>query len=293
MNKQKIKNTISFTLFVLPALFAFVNVVVVPFIMGLVYSVTDWGGFQFAGSNFVGLDNYIEAIKDPSFIDAFVYTFVYAIIVVLFVNVIGFFLAVIVNEKLFARNLWRSVYVIPNLIGGLILGFIWSFIFNRLFTQLGVASGLENIFFNWLSRPASASLSLIIVSVWQQSGYTMLIYLGGLQAIPGELYESASIDGAGWWQRLFRITIPLMIPSITVNLFVTMATAMKQYDINVALTNGGPFGSTEMMAMHIYNEAYSYLNHAEAQAKAVLFFIVIAVITLFQVYFTRKREVQL
>ena len=293
MNKQKRKNTWSFFWFVFPALFAFLNVVVVPFIMGLVYSLTDWDGFQFAGSQFIGLGNYVSAFQDSDFHRAFGYTFIYALLMVLFVNVIGFFLAIIVNEKLWARNIWRSIYVIPNLIGGLILGFVWQFIFNRLFTQLGVATGLENIFYNWLSRPASASLALLIVGIWQQAGYTMLIYLGGLQSIPGELYESASIDGAGWWSRLKNITLPLMIPSITVNLFITMATAMKTYDTNVSLTNGNPGGRTEMMAMHIYNEAYKYTNHAEAQAKAVLFFFVIAAITLVQVYYTRKREVQL
>lgn len=293
MEKSKLQNTKSYILFILPALFAFVNVVVIPFIIGLIYSFTDWDGFEFAGSKSVGFANYIAAFENPDFLRSFGFTFVYAILSVLFINLIGFGLALIVNEKLMARNFWRSVYVIPNLIGGLILGFIWKFIFGSLFIQLGELFNSPDFFFNWLSTPKTAAIALLIVGVWQQSGYTMLIYLGGLQAVPHELYESAEIDGAGWWQRLKNVTLPLMVPSITVNLFTTMSTALKTYDINVSLTNGGPGGSTEMIAMHIYNEAYKYLNFSEAQAKSVLFFIVIAIITIAQVSYTRKKEVQL
>ena len=292
MNEKRKKNVV-YLLFVLPALFAFVNVVLIPFIMGLIYSFTDWDGFKFQGSTFIGLTNYIEALGDRRYRQAFVFSFKYAFLMLALVNVIGFGFALLVTSKVRGRNVLRSVYLLPNLIGGLILGFIWKFVFSRLFVQIGTVTGLESVFYNWLEEPTSAFAALILVGVWQQAGYVMIIYIAGIQAIPSDVMEAASIDGAGARQRLFRITIPLMIPSFTINLFVTMANAMKQYDTNVSLTNGGPGRSTEMVAMNIYNSAFRYNDTAEAQAKAILFFIIIMVITLTQVVLTRRKEVQL
>lgn len=292
MNEKRKKNVV-YLLFVLPALFAFVNVVLIPFIMGLIYSFTDWDGFKFQGSTFIGLTNYIEALGDRRYRQAFVFSFKYAFLMLALVNVIGFGFALLVTSKVRGRNVLRSVYLLPNLIGGLILGFIWKFVFSRLFVQIGTVTGLESVFYNWLEEPTSAFAALILVGVWQQAGYVMIIYIAGIQAIPSDVMEAASIDGAGATQRLFRITIPLMIPSFTINLFVTMANAMKQYDTNVSLTNGGPGRSTEMVAMNIYNSAFRYNDTAEAQAKAILFFIIIMVITLTQVVLTRRKEVQL
>ena len=292
MNEKRKKNVV-YLLFVLPALFAFVNVVLIPFIMGLIYSFTDWDGFKFQGSTFIGLTNYIEALGDRRYRQAFVFSFKYAFLMLALVNVIGFGFALLVTSKVRGRNVLRSVYLLPNLIGGLILGFIWKFVFSRLFVQIGTVTGLESVFYNWLEEPTSAFAALILVGVWQQAGYVMIIYIAGIQAIPSDVMEAASIDGAGARQRLIRITIPLMIPSFTINLFVTMANAMKQYDTNVSLTNGGPGRSTEMVAMNIYNSAFRYNDTAEAQAKAILFFIIIMVITLTQVVLTRRKEVQL
>ncbi|NCC84459.1 MAG: sugar ABC transporter permease [Clostridia bacterium] len=289
----KTKKNLAFFLFILPALFAFVNVVLIPFIMGIVYSLTDWDGFAFQGSNFIGLTNYIEAIGDSRFLDAFLFSFKYAIFMVILVNVIGFAFALMVTAKVRGRNVLRSIYLMPNLIGGLILGFIWKFIFSRMLVQVGMVTGLESIFFNWLDEPTSALAALIIVGVWQQAGYVMIIYIAGIQAISSDMMEAAGIDGANSRQQLFKITIPLMIPSFTINLFVTMSNAMKQYDTNVSLTNGGPGRRTEMVAMNIYNSAFRYRDSAEAQAKAILFFLVIMVITLGQVALTRRKEVQL
>lgn len=291
--REKHKKNFIYFLFILPALFAFINVVLIPFMMGIVYSFTDWDGFSFQGSQFVGLTNYIEAFNDRRFKQAFVFSFKYAFLMLALVNIIGFMFALLVTSKVGGKNVLRSVYLLPNLIGGLILGFIWKFVFSRLFVQIGAVSGLQSVFFNWLDEPTSAFLALILVGVWQQAGYVMIIYIAGIQAIPGDVIEASSIDGAGAIQRLFRITIPLMIPSFTINLFVTMANAMKQYDTNVSLTGGGPGRSTEMVAMNIYNSAFRYNDSAEAQAKAILFFIVIMVITLTQVVLTRKKEVQL
>lgn len=291
--REKRKRNVTYFLFILPALFAFVNVVLIPFIMGIVYSFTNWDGFSFQGSEFIAFTNYIEAFGDRRFRQAFIFSFQYAFLMLALVNLIGFAFALLVTSKVGGKNILRSIYLLPNLIGGLILGFIWKFVFSRLFVQIGMVTGLESVFYNWLDEPTSAFLALILVGVWQQAGYVMIIYIAGIQAIPGDVVEAASIDGAGATQRLFRITIPLMIPSFTINLFVTMANAMKQYDTNVSLTGGGPGRSTEMVAMNIYNSAFRYNDAAEAQAKAILFFIVIMVITLTQVILTRRREVQL
>ncbi len=289
----KFRKNVAYFLFILPALFAFINVVAVPFIMGVTYSFTNWDGFQFAGSQFIGATNYTEAFSDSRFLNSFVFSFKYAFLMVLLVNLIGFALAILVTSKVRGRNTLRSIYLLPNLIGGLILGFIWRFIFSRLFVQIGMETGMESLFFNWLNESNSALAALVFVGVWQQAGYVMVIYIAGIQAIPEDVMEAASIDGASAWRKLTRITIPLMIPSFTINLFVTMSNAMKQFDTNISLTNGGPARSTEMVAMHIYNAAFRYRDPAEAQAKAILFFLVIMVITLGQVWTTRRKEVQL
>ncbi len=291
--KTSVKKNISFFLFVLPALFAFVNVVLIPFIMGVVYSFSNWSGFAFAGSEFVGFTNYLEGLGDRRFRQAFIFSFQYALVMLILVNLIGFIFALLVTSRVKGRNILRSIYLLPNLIGGLILGFIWRFIFSRLFVQMGLVTGLESVFFNWLDERTAAFFALVLVGVWQQAGYVMIIYIAGIQAIPGDLMEASSIDGAGAWQRLTRITIPLMIPSFTINLFVTMANAMKQYDTNVSLTDGGPGRSTEMVAMNIYNSAFRYNDAAEAQAKSIIFFFIIMLITLSQVFLTRRKEVQL
>jgi len=205
------------------------------------------------------------------------------------VNLIGFGLALLVTSKIRTRNILRSIYFMPNLIGGLILGFIWQFIFSKLLTQIGDVTGLESIFFNLADHTTTAFWSLVIVGVWQQAGYVMIIYIAGLQSIPHDVMEASQIDGASRVKQLFRITIPLMIPSFTINMFVTLSNALKQYDTNLSLTNGGPYGSTEMVAMNILQTAYKYNHFAQAQAKAILFFLVIMIVTLFQVNFDQEE----
>jgi len=241
-----------------------------------------------------GLQNYIDAIRDVKFTTAFGFSFLYALVMLVLVNLIGFGLALLVTSKIRTRNILRSIYFMPNLIGGLILGFIWQFIFSKLLTQIGDVTGLESIFFNWLTTPQTAFWSLVIVGVWQQAGYVMIIYIAGLQALPHERHGSVPRSMAlHESMQLFRITIPLMIPSFTINMFVTLSNALKQYDTNLSLTNGGPYGSTEMVAMNILQTAYKYNHFAQAQAKAILFFLVIMIVTLFQVNLTKKKEVVL
>lgn len=290
--KQKARRSrLTFFLFILPALLFFVNVVIVPFISGIIYSFTNWDGFSFAGSKFIGLENYMAAFTDDSFIPSFLFSFKYALAMLILVNLIGFSLALLVSSKIKTRNVLRSIYFMPNMIGGLILGFIWQFIFSKLFVQVGEVLSAEGAFFNWIVDERMAFWSLVIVGVWQQAGYAMIIYIAGLQSISDDVKEASQIDGASWSRQLRHILLPLMVPSFTINMFLTLSKALKEYDINLALTNGGPYGTTEMVAMNVFQTAYRYNDFAEAQAKAVLFFLVIMVITLLQVNLTSRKEV--
>jgi raffinose/stachyose/melibiose transport system permease protein len=286
------KHNLSNWLFLLPALFFFANVVIIPFIIGVVYSFSDWGGFSFAGSHFAGFKNYMDAFTDSDFLSAFARTFFYAAIMVILVNVVGFMLALLVTQNIRTNNILRSVYFLPNLIGGLILGFIWQFIFSKLFVTLGQTLHMQNTFFDWLTVPNTAFISLIMVGTWQMAGYVMIIYIAGLQSIPTDVIEASKIDGAGPFQRLRTITIPLMMPSFTVSLFLVLSNSFKQYDTNLSLTNGGPYGTTELLAMNIYQTAFNHNEYALSQAKSMILFMVIVVVTLIQVHVTSKHEVE-
>lgn len=291
--KRNFKKKFVTALFVIPALFAFVNVVIIPFVMGIIYSFTNWKGFAFKGSSFTGLVNYISVFKDKNFLIAFGTTAKYTLAMIVLVNVVGLGLALLVTSKIKSRNILRGVFFLPNLIGGLILGFIWQFIFTKFFEQLGNAIQNSKIFFNWLNNPTAAFWALVIVGVWQMAGYVMVIYIASIENIPPEVMEAADIDGANWWIKFKTITLPLIVPAFTVSLFVTLSGSFKQYDTNLSLTNGGPFGTTELITMNILHTAFGYKKYAQAQAKAIIFFLVIMVITIFQVYTTKKREVEM
>jgi len=291
--KRNIKSKITTSLFVIPSLFIFVNVVVIPFIMGIIYSFTDWNGFAFKGSSFVALSNYIEVFKDEKFVSSFWLTAKYTIVMVITVNVVGLALALLVTSKLKSKNLLRTVYFLPNLIGGLILGFIWKFVFTKFFEQLGQMLNKSEVFFNWLDNPTMAFWALVIVGTWQMAGYVMVIYIASIESISDEVIEAAEIDGANGFNKFKSITLPLIGPAFTISLFITLSNSFKQYDTNLSLTNGGPYGSTELITMNIFSTAFSYNKFAIAQAKAIIFFLVIMVITVIQVYSTKKREVEM
>lgn len=290
---KRLKSKITTALFVIPSLFVFINVVIIPFVMGIVYSFTNWNGFAFKGSTFVGFKNYTSAITDEKFISAFWLTSKYTFVMIILVNVVGLALALLVTSKLKGRNLLRGIYFLPNLIGGLILGFIWKFIFTKFFEQLGELTHTSKVFFNWLDDPSAAFWAMVIVGVWQMAGYVMVIYIASIESISDEVMEAAEIDGANSWVKFKRITLPLIAPAFTISLFVTLSSSFKQYDTNLSLTNGGPFGSTELITMNIFQTAFGYNKYAQAQAKAIIFFLVIMVITVIQVYTTKKREVEM
>lgn len=281
-----------FWLFVLPILTAFTIIVIVPLITGIYYSFTQWNGRVDQIPKFIGFKNYISVFGDEGFRNAFIFTTKFTIISIIMVNTVGFSLALLVTRKLKMSNFMRTIFFMPNLIGGLILGFIWQFIFIGVFQTLGELFNL-NFLQGWLSDEKTGFWGLIIILTWQMAGYLMVIYIAALQNIPKELIEASEIDGANAWERVKHIIIPMIAPAFTISIFLTLANSFKLFDQNLALTNGGPGNATEMLALNIYKTAFTFSKYGEAQAKSIIFFILVAGITLVQVYFSKKKEVEM
>lgn len=279
--------SLSFWLFLTPTLVALALVVFIPMLEGLFYSFTDWDGLSF--TKVVGFKNYMALLQDKAFGNAFWFTVAFVIVTVILLNVIGLGLALLVTQKFKGNNFLRAIFFMPNMIGGLILGFIWQFIFTQGFSALGSALHMT-VFQNWLTNSLTGFWGLVIVTVWQMSGYIMIIYIAYLQNIPSEVIEAAEIDGASAWQRFTRITFPMIAPAFTLCMFLTLSNGFKIYDQNLSLTNGGPYNSTQMLAMDIVNTAYNSSDFALAEAKAMVFFLIVAAISLVQVFYNRKRE---
>jgi raffinose/stachyose/melibiose transport system permease protein len=279
-----------FWIFLSPVILALGIVVVVPFVYGFVFSFTDWNGLT--ATSFVGFEHYLNLFQEEEFMNSIWFTVKFSIVTVILLNVFGLCLALIVTRKIKSNNLLRTVFFMPNLIGGLILGFIWQFIFISVFGDVGNLLGLKGLE-GWLSTPETGFWGLVILTSWQMAGYIMIIYIAYLENIPKDLIEAAKIDGASALQRFKSITFPLVAPAFTVSMFLTLSMAFKIYDQNLSLTNGGPFNSTQMVAMEIVRTAFSDNEMAYAQAKAVIFFLIVAVIALTQVYYNKKREVDM
>ena len=279
-------------LFVLPVIVALSIVIIIPFVYGIYFSVTDWNGDVTSSPNFVGFDNYLGLINDETFVHSLFFTFKYSIASVIFINIIGLSLALLVTSNIKTRNFLRTIFFMPNLIGGLILGFIWQFIFTKVFASIGEFIGNESLQ-SWLSDSHTGFWGLVILTTWQMAGYIMIIYIAYLENVPNDLLEAAEIDGANAWQKFKNITFPLVAPAFTVSMFLTLSGAFKVYDQNLSLTNGGPGHSTTMVAMDIVNSAFKMNLMGEAQAKAVIFFIIVMIISLTQVYYNKKKEVEM
>lgn len=288
---MKARELKKFASFALIPLSIFVFVLLIPFIEGLILTFTDYDGFKF--EKFVGFDNYIEAFADERFWNTLWFTFAFVMVSIVAVNVVGFGLALLVTVKMKGANFLRTLFFVPNLIGGVILGVIWQFIFEQALT--GVAENnnwpqwLQD---NWLNEPSTAFWALIIVTTWQMSGYLMIIYVTGIMSIENDVLEAARIDGASPLRTLISIKIPLMAQAFTISLFLSLRSAFMAYDVNLSLTNGGPFNSTELISMHVYREAFYDFNFATGQAKAVVMFIIIAMAALTQVAISKRMEVQ-
>ncbi|MFC6463526.1 carbohydrate ABC transporter permease [Marinilactibacillus sp. GCM10026970] len=281
---------ITFWLFISPVLLSLSLVVIVPVLMGVFYSFTNWDGLNFTA--FVGISHYQRLLNDEQFMQSLWFTVRFAVASIILLNVIGLGLALLVTSKLKSRNLLRTIFFMPNLIGGLILGFIWQFIFIRVFSTIGDVIGAE-VLKGWLSTPATGFWGLVILTVWQMAGYIMIIYIAYLQGVPKELMESAEIDGATPGQKFRHVIFPLIAPAFTVTMFLTLSNSFKIYDQNLSLTGGGPYNSTQMVAMNIVDTAFSGNQMAYGQSKAIVFFVIVAIISLSQVYYNKKREVDL
>jgi raffinose/stachyose/melibiose transport system permease protein len=279
-----------FYLFIAPIFIALIMVIVVPLVLGIYYSFTNWNGIQ--STKMVGFANYVAIFHDKGFIDSLWFTVKFTIISIVLTNLIGLSLALIVTQKFKGNHFLRTVFFMPNLIGGLILGFIWQFIFIKAFSSVGDLIGMASLK-DWLATPDTGFWGLVILMSWQYSGYIMVIYIAYLEGMDRELLEAAEIDGANIWQRFRHIIVPLIAPAFTVNLFLTLSNSFKMYDQNLSLTAGGPYNSTQMVAMNIFNTAFGQNQMAFGQAKAVVFFVVIAAVSLTQVYYSKKREVEL
>lgn len=294
MKNKKKRDAGWFALFTGPLLFVFATVVLIPFFIGVGYSFFSWDGLPLNPKIFVGFRNYVRLFSDSRFMTSAGHTVVFTIFAVVLINVIGLFFALLVTTKLKVRNVARAMLFMPYLIGGLILGYIWKFILGEGLSSIGDALGSSSpLLSNWLLSPRMAMVALVVVSTWQMAGYIMIIYITGIMAISDDVVEAAAVDGAGFWQTLFKIKFPLLMPSFTICLFMTLSNCFKIFDVNLALTAGGPNNTTEMFAMNIYNEIFSQNNFGYGQAKAIVFLLVVAVITLAQVSVTKKREVEM
>ena len=278
--------------FLLPMVSAFAIGFVWPFLQGIYLSFCDFR--LISDAKWVGLKNYISVFQDTNFMRSFGYTAVFAVVSLAIINVLAFIVAYVLTLEIKGSNIFRTVFFMPNLIGGIVLGYIWSMIFDGILSQFDTSILQESTWGFW---------GLIILLCWQQIGYMMIIYIAGLQSVPGDMLEAAKIDGASGAQTLFRVIIPNVMPSITICTFLSLTNGFKLFDQNLALTGGQPFiiqpdGSaiktTEMLALNIYSTFYGQGASAPgyAQAKAVIFFILVAALGLLQLSFTRKREVQ-
>ena len=280
-----------FCMFALPGMFCFFAVVIVPFIYGVYLTLTDWDGVAKV-KNFIGLKNFAGVMHDKQFWTSLLLTFRYVIVVVVLVNVIAFLIAFLLTRGMKGQNFFRAGFFTPNLIGGIVLGYIWQFVFSRVFVNIGESTGWKLFEVSWLSEPEKAFAAMVLVSVWQLSGYMILIYVAGFMGLSEDVMEAASIDGASGWVKMRHIVLPLMMSSITICLFLTLSRAFMVYDVNLSLTAGGPYGSTEMAAMHVYEKAFTSRQFGIGQAEALILFIVVACISGLQVYLTKKQEVE-
>jgi raffinose/stachyose/melibiose transport system permease protein len=290
---NRTKDRVWYAVFTAPLLLIFITVVIIPFLIGIAYSFISWDGIPANPKVFVGFDNFAALFQDERFLTSAWNTLKFTVLALIAVNVLGLIFSLIVTAGFKTSNLARTLIFMPNLIGGLILGYIWKFIFTDGFKQLGATTGLDSVFFNWLINPDFALYAMVVVFTWQMAGYTMIIYIAGINGISEEVMEAAKVDGANLWYRLTKIVFPLLMPSFTICLFLTLSGAFKIYDVNLSLTNGGPMHTTELFAMNIFNEIFGYGNYGLGQAKAIVFFVVVAAVTLTQVVITKRKEVQM
>ncbi|MBO4457695.1 MAG: sugar ABC transporter permease [Butyrivibrio sp.] len=285
--RKRFGDILCFAGFGLPALVIWISVVLIPFIFGIWITLTDWNGLAMQ-IHFVGFENFHDVFSDPTMGTSFIKTVIYAFFTVIASNIMGILLALAVTSGIKGQNLFRIGFFTPNIIGGIILGYIWRFIFLYAFTAVGKGLEIEWMKTSWLTHPTRALIALIIVSSWQLSGYLMVIYIAGLTSVPKDLIDAAYADGASALQIVSTVKLPLIRNSIAICIFLSISRAFMSFDMNLSLTAGGPYKSTELIAYKIYQTAFTSMEFGKGQAQAIVFFVIVAIISLLQVYFTRK-----
>lgn len=291
MKNNKKKNIRNFICFAGPALFFFFIIIGMAFISGLQLSFTDWDGLA-NSYHYIGFQNYIDAFHDTEFITSMLKTFVYVFFVVTITNMIAFFIAFGLTKGIKRQGIFRIGFFTPNLIGGVVMGLMWKFVFSTAIPSIGDLLNIECLKHNLLSQAGTAFGSLIIVAVWQLAGYLMLIYMAGIVGLPGEVLEASKLDGATGFKELRYIILPLIMPAITICGFMSIKAAFMAYDVNMSLTNGGPYASTKLVAMQVYERAFTSQEYGVGQAEALILFAIVAIITMVQVGFSKRREVE-
>lgn len=274
-----------------PTLLFFCLALLIPFIYGLYLSFTNMTS-PISPMEFAGFTSYKAALQDEKFWRSMWLTIKFVAATIVLVNAIGFALAYFVTSGMTGQNFFRTAFFTPNLIGGLVLGYIWQFIFVQSLPQIGERLGIEILRLGWLGDEQLAFWAIVIVTIWQSSGYLMIIFIAGLVSVPKDIIEASTIDGASVSRRLVGIVLPMMVPSFVVTIFLTLKNSFMVYDLNLSLTNGGPFDSTKMVSMHVVQKGLIESNYSVGQAEAIVLFVIVAVITGLQVYFSKKMEVE-
>lgn len=281
----------AFLFFCGPTSLFFVTVILIPFLFGIYLTFTNWNGIS-NGYAFAGLENYRVVLTDKVFWKSFWLTLRYVFFTVVFTNLVAFFLAYALTNGVRGQNALRAGFFTPNLVGGIILGLIWNFLFTNVFTYIGTHMGVDALRTSMLGKPESAFWALVIVSVWQYSGYMMVIYIAGFTNMPADVLEAASIDGANKGQRLLKVIAPLMMPSFIICTFLTLQRSFMVYDVNLALTDGGPFKTTQLISMHVYEKAFLSQNFGVGQSEAIILFLIVTVVTVTQLTVSKRGEAE-
>lgn len=290
---QKRSGKLKFALFVAPAAICVLIEMYIPFLMTFYYSMTNWNGIS-RKVKFIGLKNFITLFQgDDNFTKALIFTVKYTILFVVFVNVLAIILAVILDQKMKLSNVMRAIFFIPYVMSLVVVGFVWKFILNNGFTSLYSITKIGLFNMDWLGNTNLAFVAILVVSVWQAVGFYMVIYIAGLQSIPTDVLEAATVDGAGMFRKFFKITLPMLMPSVTICLFMALTNAFKLYDVIVSLTSAGPAGTTASITYDIYREEFQNSNYGYGTAKALILFFIVAIITVVQVTLSKRKEVDL
>lgn len=288
------KNKKFYFILVVPALVIYCVALVGPLLIGTFpSSLYNWNLIK-GNKKFIGLENFIKLFHDEQFIHALLFTFLLAVVSIILSNVVAFIIAFALDSNIRGKGVIRSFFFIPNIISGVMVSFVWMFIFTNAIPNIGEKLHLDSLAqISWFGNTNMAMLAVIIVTTWQSTGFLMMLYVAGLQTLPKDVIEAARLDGCTGLNKIFKIQLPLLMPTVTINLFVSIAGAFKAFDIPLALTGGGPSNSTQTLALNIYTDAFGAFRTGYASAKSVVLFIIVAIVAIIQLSMTRKREVQM